>query len=645
MQDVLSIFSFILVNGVSYGVILFTMSIGLVIMLGLMHVVNLAHGAFAAIGGYVTVSLMNAHGVPFLAAVAVAVVAVAALSLIVERLFYVHLYESSELEQVLLTIGLVFVAIASLNLLFGPDPLPSRLPAFLAQQVDLGLRKVQAYRLFVVLVGALLMLALWLLFERTSFGARLRAAVDNRTMAQVVGIDVRKVYSMAFALGCVLAALGGAVGYPMLPLEPLYPFKYLTLILIVVTLSGFGNVKSSAIAAIGVGIAETACRYLLPEFGSVVIYIVLLAVVVWRSRGTLISRVNALEGVLSSNLLERRPDWIFPAVFLGLALLTVFVFSDSLSFAASVLIMVLFALSLDFVLGYAGIVSLGHALFFGVGAYVAGLLALAGLREAITGMLLAGASAALLGAVVGPLVLRLTGLPQIMATLALGVIGFEAANKAGWLTGGDNGLQGIELAPLLGLFKWSVYGHTGYLYALVVLVLSFCALRVVIASSFGVALQGIRENRQRMMVIGAPVLGHTVRAYAIGAFFAGVAGALSAQTTRFVGLDVLSLTTSVDVMVMLTLGGVGRLYGALVGAPVYMVIHHFAAEWNPYHWMFVVGFLLIFVMRFSRGGLVGMAEGLWGRWRPLLMREPRKVQAAQEPPVGGAPRAGAETAG
>jgi branched-chain amino acid transport system permease protein len=436
-------------------------------------------------------------------------------------------------------------------------------------------------------------------------------------MAQVVGINVRRLFSIAFALGCGLAALGGAIGYSVLPLEPLYPFKYLTLVLIVVTLSGFGNVKASAAAAIGVGIADTACRYLLPEFGSVVIYLVLLVVVLWRARGTLANRVHPLEGVLSSDLLGRKRDRPYEFLFLALAVLTFFVFEDRLSFATSVLIMVLFALSLDFVLGFAGVVTLGHALFFGTGAYVAGLLALSGLTEAISGLLLAGMASALLAAVVGPLVLGLTGLPQIMATLALGAIGFEAANKATWLTGGDNGLQGIELAPLLGVFNWTVYGHTGYLYALAVLALGFWLLKRVIASSFGVSLQGIRENRQRMMVIGAPVLGHMVRAYAISAFIAGVAGALSAQTTRFVGLDVLSLTTSVDIMVMLTLGGVGRLYGALVGAPVYMTIHHLAAQWNPYHWMFVIGWLLIFVMRFARGGLIGMAGAMLRRLRPL----------------------------
>jgi branched-chain amino acid transport system permease protein len=606
MQEILSALSFVLLYGVSYGVILFTISIGLVIMMGLMKVVNLAHGAFAALGGYFAVTLMNGHGVPFLGAIAIAVLAVALLGLAIERLVYVRLYTASELEQVLMTIGLIFVAVASLNLFFGPDALPGKLPAVLAAEVDLGVRKFQAYRLFVAGVGAALMVALWFLFDRTSFGARLRAAVDNRTMAQVVGIDVSRLFSIAFVLGCGLAALGGALGYSVLPLEPLYPFKYLTLVLIVVTLSGFGNIKASAAAAIGVGIADTACRFLLPQAGSFVIYIVLLAIVIWRARGTMADHVAALEGVMRTDLLGRRSRRPYELLFFALAVLTLFVFDDRLSFATSVLIMVIFALSLDFVLGFAGVVTLGHALFFGVGAYVAGLLALAGLSEPITGLLLAGAGAALLAAAVGPVLLRLTGLPLIMGTLALGVMGFEAANKASWLTGGDNGLEGIELAPLLGVFKWSVYGHTAYVYALAVLAVCFWILQRVIASSFGIALQGIRENRQRMMLIGAPVLGHLVRAYVISAFVAGVAGALSAQTTKFVGLEVLSLTTSVDVLIMLTLGGVGRLYGALVGAPVYMTIHHLAAQWNPYHWMFVVGGLLIFVVRFARGGLIGM---------------------------------------
>jgi branched-chain amino acid transport system permease protein len=277
--------------------------------------------------------------------------------------------------------------------------------------------------------------------------------------------------------------------------------------------------------------------------------------------------------------------------------------------------MALFVVALDLALGFAGILSLGHALFFGTGAYLAAFISTGGWHEPITGALLAGLAAGLLALALGPLVVFYSGLAQIMVTLLLMLIVYEAANKATWLTGGDDGLGGIELDPLLGMFRWSVYGQTAYLYALVWLFVIFVLARRLIASPFGVALQGFRENRNRMLLIGAPVKWHLIRVYAISGFIAGIAGAVSAQTTKFVSLNSLSLNLSVDVLVMLVLGGVGRLYGALVGATVYTLVQHFAAEWNPYHWMFVIGGLLVFVVRFARGGILGVLESVYERAR------------------------------
>jgi branched-chain amino acid transport system permease protein len=225
-----------------------------------------------------------------------------------------------------------------------------------------------------------------------------------------------------------------------------------------------------------------------------------------------------------------------------------------------------------------------------------------------------GAASGVFALAIGPLILRLTGLSFIMVTLGIGVILYEAANKAVWLTGGDNGLPGVTLEPLLGVFRWSVLGQTSYLYVLCWLLLLFYLTRRIVASPFGVALQGIRENPDRMRLLGAPVLRHLVVAYAISSAVAGIAGALSAQTNAFVGLEVLSLNTSIDGLVMLVLGGIGRLYGGLIGAPVYMFVQHFAQQWNPYYWMFLIGGLLILIVRFSRGGLLGLVDDLARRF-------------------------------
>jgi len=323
---------------------------------------------------------------------------------------------------------------------------------------------------------------------------------------------------------------------------------------------------------------------------------------------------------ITSPLLDRRRLRPRELVWWLLALGYFFVFPEYLAVATSVLVMALFALSLDLLLGFAGVLSLGHAVPFGIGAYACALINLAGWHEAISGALAGGAIAGLFALAVGPLILRMSGLPFIMVTLGIGAVLYEAANKAVWLTGGDNGLPGVTLDPLLGVFRWSVLGQTGYLYALGWLFALFCLARRLVASPFGMALQGIRENPRRMQLVGAPVLRHLVVAYGLASAIAGIAGALSAQTNAFVGLEVLSLNTSIDGLVMLVLGGVGRLYGGLVGAPVYMFVQHFAREWNPYYWMFLIGALLIIVVRFSRRGLIGLLDDLLARARHRLRR-------------------------
>ncbi len=315
------------------------------------------------------------------------------------------------------------------------------------------------------------------------------------------------------------------------------------------------------------------------------------------------------------SVLSRHRIGVLEPVWWLLALLVYFVFPKHLAIAGSVLIMAMFALSYDVVLGFAGILTLGNAVFFGVGAYVSALVAICGWHEAITGALAGAAISALLAGALGPFVLRLTGLPLIMVTLGIGVIFFEAANKATWLTGGDDGLSSIPLAPLLGWFRWSLSGGTAYLYALGWLGLLFFLTRRIIASPFGVALQGIRENADRMRLIGAPVLRYLVVSYVISAFIAGIAGALWTQTNAFVGLGVFSLDTAIDGLVMLVLGGIGGLYGGLIGAPVYMLVKHFSQEWNPYYWMFLIGGLLIVVVRLGRGGILGIFRRILLRWR------------------------------
>lgn len=303
----------------------------------------------------------------------------------------------------------------------------------------------------------------------------------------------------------------------------------------------------------------------------------------------------------------------YELIWWGAALAFFFLFPDYRSFGTSVLIMAMLALSLGLALGFAGIISLGHAVYFGIGAYMAGRLALAGWTEPVTGLLIAGIAAGLVAAILGAAILRLSGLPLLMVTLALGVIAFEAANKATSITGGDDGLFGIQLSPLFGRFEWSIFGTVQYLYSLTWLLLVFLLVRRFVASPFGLSLEGIRENPLRMALLGTAVRRQLVITYAFSGLIAGIAGALSAQTTAFVGLQVLSVETSVDALIMVVLGGVGSIYGGLLGAPLYMAVKYFTQHWNPFYWMLVVGLLLIVTTLFARGGISALLSRLQAR--------------------------------
>jgi branched-chain amino acid transport system permease protein len=296
-------------------------------------------------------------------------------------------------------------------------------------------------------------------------------------------------------------------------------------------------------------------------------------------------------------------------------LLPFLLFPNYLSLASQIAITALFALSLDIILGYAGIVSLGHAAFFGVGAYSAGLISKYGWGEPLTGLVAAAAIAGIVGYAVSFIISRFRHFTLIMITLGLGLLAFEAANRAHWLTGGSDGLQGMSMWPVLGLFRFDLYGYTAYTYSLVVLFVVFLGARRLLNSPFGLALRGIRENWVRMPAIGADSRAHIRKAFTIAAAIAGLAGALLAQTTENVSLESISFQRSADVLVMLVLGGAGRLYGGLVGAVIFMVARDQFSGIAPQYWYFWIGVLLVTVVMVLPNGILGGLSQIYARWR------------------------------
>jgi branched-chain amino acid transport system permease protein len=272
-------------DGLAYAMILFIISVGLSVTMGLMGFVNLAHGVFAMLGGYLAVSFIRLGELPFVAAVVLACVAVALVSVVLERTLYRRLYGADELQQVLMTIGLVFVGIAVVTFIWGPLNVQLNVPDYLKGQLDLGSRRFPTYRSFIILVSFVVILGLWFGLERTLVGAKIRAAVDNQRMAETVGINVDRLFTLTFALGSAMAALGGALGTEILGLTPTYALEYLVYFLIVVAVGGLGSFRGAFVAALLLGVVDTAGKYLLPHFGAFFMFAIAIIVLLWRPQG------------------------------------------------------------------------------------------------------------------------------------------------------------------------------------------------------------------------------------------------------------------------------------------------------------------------------------------------------------------------
>jgi len=275
----------VLFDGFAYGMLLFLLSVGLSVTLGMMNFVNLAHGSFAMVGGYATVTLMNSFGWPFLATLPMAFLAASLISVILERILYRRLYRASDLDQCLLTIGIVFISIAAFAWFYSTEQQSTRMPSYLRGSVELMGMSFAVYRLFLIVVGVLVAAILVAALEYTRFGARVRAAVDNQRMARGLGIDVDRAFMFTFALGGGLAGLGGALAIEVVGLDPGFALAYLVYVLIVVAVGGLGSIGGSFAAAAVLGISDMAGKYYVPWLGAFLIYLVMVALLMWRPLG------------------------------------------------------------------------------------------------------------------------------------------------------------------------------------------------------------------------------------------------------------------------------------------------------------------------------------------------------------------------
>lgn len=316
----------------------------------------------------------------------------------------------------------------------------------------------------------------------------------------------------------------------------------------------------------------------------------------------------AVENQIRSSQLVK--DLAAPAALVVAAAAAFWLFPHDLGFMTRIIVIMILVLSLDLVLGYAGIATLGHAAMYGTGAYAAGLFAIHVAPDPTLGLVAGALAGAAIAFVSGLLVLRAKGLTLLMLTIAVALILQEIANKARPITGGADGLTGISMAPVLGVFEFDFFGKTGYWYAFAVFLAVFLILRVLVRSPFGLCIRGIHESPARMRAIGTSVYWRLVAIYTIAGAIAGIAGALSAQITATVSIESFNFALSAEALIMLVLGGTGRLWGAIAGTIVFMVVHHEAAAVNPFNWLFIIGALVLGVVFFAPGGLLTLRQAL-----------------------------------
>jgi branched-chain amino acid transport system permease protein len=302
-------------------------------------------------------------------------------------------------------------------------------------------------------------------------------------------------------------------------------------------------------------------------------------------------------------------------LLIAAAIIAYFLFPDSLGLLTRILIMMIFVLSIDLVLGYAGIATLGQATMYGTGAYAAGLFAVHVAADPLAGVAVGGVAGAAIAFISGSMLLRTHGLTLLVMTIAVAQVCQEIANKARPVTGGADGLSGVSVGPLLGRFEFDLIGQTAYWYVLAILVCVFFFLRVLVGSPLGLSARGIRESAARMAAIGSPVHWRLVVIYTIGGAISGIAGALSAQVTELVSLEVYSFVLSAEAVLMLILGGAGRLYGAILGTAIFMSVQHVAAAADPFTWLSVIGVMVLIVVFFLPQGLLQLPVALSRLWR------------------------------
>jgi len=604
-----------LLNGLVYGVLLFLIAAGLSLIFGLMNVVSLAHGSFFMLGAYFGLSIFKVTG-SFWLALILAPIPVLVLGVLMELLFLRPLYRRGHLDQVLLTFGFTFVFLDLVQTLWGRTVLRLPVPDALQGTVQIGLGVFSAYRLCLIGFGFAIALLLWLFLERSRIGAMVRAGVDNAVMAAGLGANIPALFTGIFGLGVALAALGGSAAAPVLGLYPGMDSEILIPAFIVIVIGGMGSLRGAFVGSLLIGIADTFGKAYFQSIALFLIYLAMTAVLLIRPQGlfgikyTDISIAPAIVTTSRPSTVQRSAVEFL--VLLALLALPFLVTDYPRALISEIFIFAIFAMSLDLLLGFTGLMSLGHAAFFGLGAYAVAVL---GTQFGINAWLGVAAGIAVAGcgaALIGFFCVRTGGIPFLMLTLAFSQLVFSVALKWRDVTGGSDG---IAIAERPSFFGYDLsHSLVMYFMALGFFALAYWGLRRLLNAPLGHAFVGIRENEQRMMAIGYPTRAYKLLSFTIAGAIAGLAGGLYAIFNGFISADAVYWTASGDILIMTMLGGAGTLIGPALGAAIVLLMKNVVSSYSE-HWLAIIGVTFIGCVMFFPGGLWGSLQKV--RWRGM----------------------------
>jgi branched-chain amino acid transport system permease protein len=605
-------------TGLASAASLFLVASGLSIIFGVTRIVNFAHGAFYMLGAYVafTLTARFSGGLGFWGGIVVAALIVAAIGALVEMVLLRRIYHSPELFQLLATFGLTLMVEDLVVLVWGPDDLLGPRAPGLRGAVDFFGQNIPAYDLFLIALGPIVLGVLWLLFQRTRWGVLVRAATQDRDMVAALGVNQKWLFTSVFAVGVFLAALGGGLQIPRDAANHAMDLRIIVDVFVVVVIGGLGSIVGAFVAAVLVSELNAFGILIFPKISIILVFLVMAAVLIVRPWGLFGKPEAAARRSPGLTVNPWRPltsnERLAAIAALMLALgLPLFAGNYALTVGSEIAIFVIFAASLHFLMSVGGLASFGHAAYFGLGAYGAAFLAkLAGLPMIVS--LLLGPLLGLLGAVVfGFFAVQLSGVYFAMLTLAFAQIVWSVAFQWVSLTGGDNGILGVWPE------KWAASASHFYWLSIGVAALCVAALRVMVFSPFGYALRATRDSIRRSEAIGIDGKRVQWTAFVIAGTVAGVAGALFAYLKGSVFPDSLGISLSVDALVMVLLGGVETVSGAVVGAIAYKALNIWLVSRTDLSKLVLGGVIVLIVVAFPKG-IVGMLETIQNRRRPGL---------------------------